>query len=62
MAKRSKSSNYRQLEQRYFQNLQELSEAGKFQYLTFLNRISYETHWLAWCNQLVGLLNQTIEN
>ncbi|MCC5598681.1 hypothetical protein LC586_05480 [Nostoc sp. CHAB 5714] len=24
--------------------------------------MSYETHWLAWCNQVRELLNQTIEN
>ena len=22
----------------------------------------YKTHWLAWCNQVIELLNQTIEN
>ncbi|MEH2369165.1 hypothetical protein [Nostoc sp.] len=49
------------LEQRYFQNPQELPESGKFQYLTLLNGISYKTHRLAWCNQVMELLNQTIE-
>ncbi|WP_199344819.1 MULTISPECIES: hypothetical protein [Nostoc] len=39
-----------------------MPESGKFQYLTLLNEISYETHWLAWCYQAMELLNQTIEN
>ncbi|MBG1241102.1 hypothetical protein [Nostoc sp. NZL] len=55
-------TTYKNLEQRYFQNPQELPESGKFQYLTLLNGISYETHWLTWCNQAMELLNQTIEN
>ncbi|AUB42677.1 DNA-binding transcriptional regulator, PadR family [Nostoc flagelliforme CCNUN1] len=57
-----KLSTYKELEQCYFQNPQELPASGKFQYLTLLNGISYETHWLAWCNQVRELLNQTIEN
>jgi hypothetical protein len=32
---------------RYFQNPQKLTEPAKFQYLTLLNAISYETHWMA---------------
>ncbi|MBE9106269.1 PadR family transcriptional regulator [Nostoc cf. edaphicum LEGE 07299] len=61
-AHQKKLSKYKELEQRYFQNPQELPEPGKFQYLTLLNGISYEIHWLAWYNQLMELLNQTIEN
>ncbi|MBN3897146.1 MAG: hypothetical protein HWQ41_18270 [Nostoc sp. NOS(2021)] len=38
-------------------NPQELPESAKFQYLTLLNGITYETHWLAWCDQVI----QTIE-
>ena len=57
-----KLSTYKELEQCYFQNPQELPESGKFQYLTLLNGISYETHWLAWCNQAMELLIQTSEN
>jgi Virulence activator alpha C-term len=51
-----KLSTYHNLEQLYFQNPQELPEAGKFQYLTLLNGISYETHCLAWCYQVMELL------
>ncbi|MDZ8067946.1 MAG: PadR family transcriptional regulator [Nostoc sp. DedQUE08] len=57
-----KLSTYKNLEQRYFQNPQELPETAKFQYFTLLNGISYETHWLAWCNQVMELLKQTTEN
>ncbi|MEH2304448.1 PadR family transcriptional regulator [Nostoc sp.] len=56
-----KLSTYRDLEQRYFKDLQKLPEAAKFQYLTLLNGITYETNWLAWCNQVMELLNQTVE-
>jgi DNA-binding PadR family transcriptional regulator len=51
-----KLSTYKDLKQGYFKNLQELPEASKFQYLTLLNGISYETHWLAWCKQAIELL------
>ncbi|MEH2165463.1 MAG: hypothetical protein V7K41_02045 [Nostoc sp.] len=61
-AHQKKLSTYKDLEQRYFKNPQELPETGKFQYLTLINGISYETHWLAWCYQVMELLNQTIEN
>lgn len=49
-------STYKLLEQRYFQNTPHLPEQAKFQYLTLLNGISYETHWLAWCEQATELL------
>ncbi|MEH2453806.1 PadR family transcriptional regulator [Nostoc sp.] len=52
-----KLSTYKDLEQECFQNPQELLESAKFQYLTLLNGITYETHWLAWCDQVI----QTIE-
>lgn len=52
-----KLSTYKDLEQEYFQNPQELPKSAKFQYLTLLNGITYETDWLAWCDQVI----QTIE-
>ncbi len=61
-AHQKKLSTYHNLEQHYFHNPQELPESGKFHYLTLLNGISYETHWLAWCYQVMELLNQRIEN
>ncbi len=56
-----KLSTYKDLEQDYFQNPQELPESAKFRYLTLLNGIAYETYWIAWCDQAIQLLNQTIE-
>lgn len=54
-----KLSTYENLEQHYFQNPQELPEPQQFQYLTLLNGISYERHWLAWCDRVIQSLNQT---
>lgn len=52
-----KLSTYKVLEQQYFQDSQLLSEQAKFKYLTLLNGISYETSWLAWCEQAIRLLS-----
>lgn len=60
-AHQEKLSIYKKIEQRYFQNSQELPEQANFQYLTLLNGISYETHWLVWCDQAIQLLSRTIE-
>ncbi|MBD2608138.1 hypothetical protein H6G81_27395 [Scytonema hofmannii FACHB-248] len=50
-------STYKKLEQRYFQNPEQLAEQAKFQYLTLLNGVNYETHWLAWCEEAIKLLS-----
>ncbi|MEC4820027.1 MAG: PadR family transcriptional regulator [Scytonema sp. PMC 1069.18] len=50
-------STYKLIEQRHFVTPKELSEPAKFQYLTLLNGMSYETHWLSWCEQAIQLLN-----
>jgi DNA-binding PadR family transcriptional regulator len=55
-AHQEKLAVYRKLEQEFFRHPQELSEPQKFQYLTLLNGIGYETHWLTWCEQAIGLL------
>lgn len=49
-------STYKDLEQKYFQNPQQLSRVAKFQYLTLKRGIGYETQWLAWCDQVIELL------
>jgi len=49
-------SAYKDLEQRYFQNSQELPLQAKFRYLTLRNGIRYETDWLAWCDEAIQLL------
>lgn len=53
-------SAYKDLEQRYFQNPQELPIAAKFQYLTLLKGISYETDWLDWCDKAIQLLSGSL--
>ncbi len=52
-----KLSTYKKLEQQYFQNPEQLAEQAKFQYLTLLNGVIYETHWLAWCEEAIKLLS-----
>ena len=47
---------YKAIEQKYFSNPQTLPETEKFKYLTLLNGISYETHWLAWIDRAIQLL------
>jgi DNA-binding PadR family transcriptional regulator len=49
-------SVYKVLEQRYFKHPEELPLQGKFQYLTLLNGISYETHWLSWIDKAIQLI------
>jgi DNA-binding PadR family transcriptional regulator len=56
-AHQKRLSEYKTLERRYFENPQELSLQAKFQYLTLLNGISYETNWLAWCEKAIQLLS-----
>lgn len=53
-----KLSIYRELEQKYFQNPQQLSQSAKFQYLTLRKGIRYETQWVEWCNEAMELLNK----
>jgi Virulence activator alpha C-term len=35
----------------------QLAEPAKFQYLTLLNGVIYETHWLTWCEEAIKLLS-----
>ncbi|MEH2066999.1 MAG: PadR family transcriptional regulator [Nostoc sp.] len=55
-----KLSTYENLEQRYFQNPEQLPEPQQFQYLTLLNGITYERNWLAWCDRVIQSLKQKI--
>lgn len=51
-----KLSTYKALEQRYFQDVQALSLAEKFRYLTLLKGIGYESDWIAWCDRAIEIL------
>jgi DNA-binding PadR family transcriptional regulator len=58
-AHQARLSTYRDLQRQHFSQPEELSSREKFQYLTLLNGISYETHWLSWCNQAMELLRKS---
>jgi DNA-binding PadR family transcriptional regulator len=47
---------YQEIKNQYFKNPQKLSKALKFQYMTLLCGIHYETGWLAWCDEITSLL------
>jgi DNA-binding PadR family transcriptional regulator len=54
-AHEEKLAIYRNIEQKYFQNPQACL-AGKFQYLTLLRGIGFETEWINWCDRAIELL------
>ncbi|TAE96232.1 MAG: PadR family transcriptional regulator [Oscillatoriales cyanobacterium] len=47
---------YQQIKTQEFTNPQKLSNSLKFQYMTLLRGIHYETGWLAWCDEILLLL------
>ncbi len=47
---------YQQIRSQYFKNPQALSKTLKFQYITLLRGIYYETSWLDWCDKIMPLL------
>jgi DNA-binding PadR family transcriptional regulator len=47
---------YHEIKRQYFNNPQTLSKTLKFQYMTLLCGIHYETGWLAWCDEVMPLL------
>ncbi|MBW4622212.1 MAG: PadR family transcriptional regulator [Cyanosarcina radialis HA8281-LM2] len=47
---------YQEIKNQHFKNPQALSETHKFQYLTLLRGIHYETGWLQWCDEIMLLL------
>jgi DNA-binding PadR family transcriptional regulator len=57
-AHRERLSEYRDLQQQYFQNPQKLPLQAKFKYLTLLRGISYETDWVAWCEEAIQLFSR----
>jgi DNA-binding PadR family transcriptional regulator len=50
---------YRDLEQRYFNNGQDLSMEAKFRYITLKRGISDETSWLTWCEEAIALCSSS---
>ncbi|GAB4380313.1 MAG: PadR family transcriptional regulator [Elainellaceae cyanobacterium] len=47
---------YQEIQHQYFKNPQALSQSLKFQYMTLLCGIYYETGWLSWCDEIMLLL------
>jgi DNA-binding PadR family transcriptional regulator len=47
---------YQEIQSQHFQNPQALSQTIRFQYMTLLRGIHYETGWLAWCDEIMPLL------
>ncbi len=47
---------YQEIKRQHFKNPQVLSKTLKFQYMTLLCGIHYETGWLAWCDEIMPLL------
>jgi DNA-binding PadR family transcriptional regulator len=47
---------YQDIKRQHFKNPQTLSKTLKFQYMTLLRGIHYETGWLAWCDEIMPLL------
>ena len=50
-------ATYEVITQKYFPEVDRLSGAKKFQYLTLRNGIHYEQGWLAWCSETINFLN-----
>ncbi|MBD2128670.1 PadR family transcriptional regulator [Microcoleus sp. ZQ-A2] len=49
---------YQDIEHEFCQNLQSLSQANKFHYLTLRKGIGYEMDWITWCDEAIELLKQ----
>nr|WP_225938741.1 PadR family transcriptional regulator [Kovacikia minuta] len=47
---------YQEIKNQYFKNPQALSNILKFQYMTLLRGIHYETGWLTWYDEIMVLL------
>ena len=47
---------YQEIKSQYFKHPQTLAKPLKFQYMTLLRGIHYETGWLAWCDEIMPLL------
>jgi len=47
---------YQNIKSQYFKNPQTLPKMLKFQYMTLLRGIHYETGWLGWCDEIMLLM------
>lgn len=47
---------YQSIAARYFPDRSQLSDVGRYQYITLRQGIRIETEWLAWCQEAIDLL------
>jgi DNA-binding PadR family transcriptional regulator len=47
---------YQAIADRYFADRSQLSDVGRYQYITLRQGIRMETEWLAWCQEAIELL------
>ncbi|MEB3338019.1 MAG: PadR family transcriptional regulator [Leptolyngbyaceae bacterium] len=57
MLHQERLATYKTIQQQFFPSPEVLSIAQKFQYLTLLKGIGYETEYIAWCEQAIALLS-----
>jgi DNA-binding PadR family transcriptional regulator len=50
---------YHSIEQQIFHNLEQLTIAQRYQYITLRQGIRLETEWLAWCAEAIDLITAT---
>jgi DNA-binding PadR family transcriptional regulator len=48
---------YLEIESKYFQEVEQLSQENKYQYITLRSGIRFEKEWLAWCDEAIELLS-----
>ncbi|MBW4478584.1 MAG: PadR family transcriptional regulator [Tolypothrix brevis GSE-NOS-MK-07-07A] len=53
---------YRQIQQNFYANPENLSEKELFRYLTLRSGIRFETEWLAWCEEAIAVLSHHSTN
>jgi hypothetical protein len=53
---------YRQIQQNFYANPENLSEKELFRYLTLRSGIRFETEWLAWCGEAIAVLSHHSTN
>ncbi|MBE9004810.1 PadR family transcriptional regulator [Fortiea sp. LEGE XX443] len=53
---------YQEIEKKFFQKPQELSDELKFNYVTLQRGIHYERGWLAWCDEMIPFLSSPAKN
>ncbi|MDB9524984.1 PadR family transcriptional regulator [Oscillatoria sp. CS-180] len=53
---------YQAIEDRFFPDVEALSQKGTYQYLTLRNGIQFEQGWLKWCDEAIATLQSFVES